>query len=417
MKITHIASNISSGAGIGMMRYHQSLLKIGLDSRVIVAPSSTFRTRVEIEKISRTYPSTLESLGSRVGFALSAEAKMRQQLERLDQTGGSLSQYELFSLPFSNFRPEVHPWVQEADIINLHWVAGVLDWSRFFNSVNEPIVLTLHDQQPYLGGFHYALDAELNPHLAPLEAEVRAIKQSALSGHRVAVIANSDWNAKEARRSGFFETETPIETIYYPLDTQVFQPRPKAAAKTTFGIDPAQKVIGFACENLSNTRKGFTDLVEALALLPDSLRTHITLLSFGRDPSSALRDRICLPWVHLGFLNSEIAQVAAYSAMDVFVIPSRAEAFGQTALEAIACGVQVIGSDVGGIADALSNSPHSLLYPNGQVKDLAERIQQAVTRNEPMKGEEGKCDRLLARHSTSACAQAHLRLYKHLIAP
>lgn len=397
-----------------MMRYHQALLEAELSSRVIVASSSNFEATEDIGKISRTYPSVLESLSSRAGLALGAEAKMRQRLERLDQAAGDSAQYELFSLPFSHFCPEEHPWVQAADVVNLHWVAGVLDWPRFFTTINKPVVITLHDQQPYLGGFHYALDVEMNPHLTDLEAEVRSIKQSASSKHQVAVIANSNWNAETASKSGFFQAETSIETIYYPLNTEVFQPRPKAAAKTTFGIDPTQKVIGFACDDLNNLRKGFTDLIEALALLPNSLRENITLLSFGRAPGAILRQQVAIDWIHLGFLNSETAQVAAYSAMDVFVIPSRAEAFGQTAIEAIACGTRVIGSNVGGIAEALSNSPDSLLYTSGQVKELADLLMQNIITHTPVKSMDGCRDRLQPKHSTSVCAEAHQHLYSKL---
>jgi glycosyltransferase involved in cell wall biosynthesis len=44
-------------------------------------------------------------------------------------------------------------------------------------------------------------------------------------------------------------------------------------------------------------------------------------------------------------------QSLIYRAADVFVIPSLEEAFGQTALEAVACGTVVAGFAVGGIVD------------------------------------------------------------------
>ena len=175
MKVTHVGSTTSSGSGVGLMRYHQALLKAGLDSRVLVATSFKVTPGERIEQISKNRPSILNRLRNRIGLAADAETRMYRRLEDLNQDAVFSCQYELFSLPFSQFCPEQHPWVQEADVINLHWVAGVLDWPRFFATINKPTVITLHDQQPYLGGFHYAIDAETNPHLAELEAEVRAI--------------------------------------------------------------------------------------------------------------------------------------------------------------------------------------------------------------------------------------------------
>jgi glycosyltransferase involved in cell wall biosynthesis len=338
---------------------------------------------------------------------------MRQKIQELDQQFKDKAQYELFSTPFSDYCPENHPWVQEADIINIHWVGGILDWKRFFKPVNKPIVFTLHDQQHYLGGFHYSLDADNNPHMAALENEVREIKKLSLLGHKIAVIANSRWNAKEAQDSGFFPLDTPIKTIYYPLDTTVFNPRPKTAAKQTFGIDPNRKVIGFACENLNNFRKGFNDLLEAIALLPDDVRKNTTLLSFGKDPSIELRNKVSMYWGHLGFLNSEIAQAAAYSAMDVFVIPSRAEAFGQTALEAIACGTQTIGTNVGGIPEAISSSGNSLLYAYGNIRELTNLLEITTNNNQSLS--ETNFKHLYDNHSTNNCAKLHLKLYDSLV--
>ena len=42
-----------------------------------------------------------------------------------------------------------------------------------------------------------------------------------------------------------------------------------------------------------------------------------------------------MPWLHLGHVESDAVKAAAYSAMDLFVVPSLAEAFGQTAIEAL----------------------------------------------------------------------------------
>ena len=64
----------------------------------------------------------------------------------------------LFSIPYSEYTSLVdHPLVQEADIIHLHWIAGFVDYPTFFKKVDKPIVWTIHDENPGLGGSHYTI--------------------------------------------------------------------------------------------------------------------------------------------------------------------------------------------------------------------------------------------------------------------
>lgn len=61
----------------------------------------------------------------------------------------------MFTFPYSPNDITDTKEYQEADIINLHWVANFLDWNTFFQKNTKPIVWTLHDQNPFLGGEHY----------------------------------------------------------------------------------------------------------------------------------------------------------------------------------------------------------------------------------------------------------------------
>src|ERR1039457_6404512 len=147
-----------------MLRYHRAVLEAGVDSRIIVGTGSP--SADPCVAISPRKPlSLLCRITRRVHVELDPSSRMLKAIMRLDSAAGRHPSYELFSPPFSRCRPEEHPWVQEADVVNLHWVAGTVDWPRFFRKVRKPVVITLHDQQPYLGGLHYAQDLEENPWL------------------------------------------------------------------------------------------------------------------------------------------------------------------------------------------------------------------------------------------------------------
>ncbi len=68
-----------------------------------------------------------------------------------------------------------------------------------------------------------------------------------------------------------------------------------------------------------------------------------------------------------------------YAAMDVFVLPSTcSEAFGMVIIEAMAMGKPVIGTEVGGIPELISDGRNGLLIPPGNAKALAAAIRKCM---------------------------------------
>ncbi len=371
--IVNLATTLEGGAGIALQRSHRALLAAGVDSHILVGhlkctPSPT------IAQCPRRRASLLERGARRAGWLLDSSDRLTAAIDQAHRAKPDAAGYELFSPPHSRFRPEQHVWLKPPALPHLHWVSRFIDWPRFFSRVQGPVVVTLHDQQNYLGGVHYADDVTANPWLNPFEERVREIKRRALAGRRLSVIGNSDWNTRSAQNSGFFPLGTTFNSIPYALDSTVFSPRPRAIAKSRLGITPDRLVIGFASDALANRRKGFDVLVQALRALPDDLLPLTTLVSFGREPDPAVAVSVPLAWKHLGFLDADAAKADAYSAMDLFVVPSRAEAFGQTAIEAMACGSAVIASQVGGLSEALDQGRAGLLVPPGQPDRLRDAI-------------------------------------------
>lgn len=416
MKVTHLATTSSDGAGIATRRIHESLIACGTASRLLVRDSGN--NGCETQVLGQSPPSRTERLARRLPFAVSAQEKRERALRMLLSHTGPAP--ELFSLPVAHTSPETHAWVSDADIIHLHWVSGFIDYRRFFSEVKKPLVWTLHDQQPYLGGFHYDWDRDRHPRFDSLERECLAIKRAALARlpRPPVVIGNSHWNTEAARASRFFPAGTRFETIYYPLDLSAYTPREKAAAKTVLGIAPGKLVVGFACTGLDNTRKGLADLLEALRLL-ENIPGHppLTLVSFGRAPSDTLRATLRSRWMHLGFLDTDLMKCAAYSAMDCFVIPSHAEAFGQTAIEALASGTCVIGANVGGIPETLPDSSRAeALFPAANPCTLAERLRAVLVSPSTLTALAGQGrDHVLRQHDSTRIAAQLTELYTDLV--
>jgi len=416
MTVVHLATTLDDGAGIAAWRQHCALRQLGVDSRMLVAPSPSGPHSDEVAVVSLPARPLARRLRHALGRPWSPARRWHAERVRIDSAAAP--RYEAFSLPFAPYCPEDHPWLAAADVVHLHWVAGFVDYPRFFARLRKPIVWTLHDQHPYLGGFHYEIDIAPNPQFARLDARCRDLKRQSLARGNHTVVGNSDWNTRLAAASGVFPAGTRFETIYYPLDSTRYAPRDRAQAKTTLGIPADHFVIGFASTDLTNLRKGLPDLLSALAeFLRHGAPPRVTLLSFGRAPADSVRATVAAEWMHLGFLHADELKIAAYSAMDIFVAPSRAEAFGQTVIEASACGTPVIGTAVGGILEALAPELRPLACPPGNPTALAASL-GAVAADAARLVALGEAARrhVVRQHEPRDVTGHYLRLYENAVA-
>jgi glycosyltransferase involved in cell wall biosynthesis len=116
-----------------------------------------------------------------------------------------------------------------------------------------------------------------------------------------------------------------------------------------------------------SVEKGLDDLLDACALL--EVRHELTIAGDG-PLREHLRSRAGANVVFRGALpRNQLG--AVYAAHDVFCIPSRSEPFGLVVLEALACGVPVIGTSVGGIPHMVTDGMNGLLVAPGQPVALA----------------------------------------------
>ena len=178
-----------------------------------------------------------------------------------------------------------------------------------------------------------------SPELAVREREVLAAA--------AAVIATSPWAARRA--VGLHGLDPDRVTVAPP------------------GVDPAPRAPGddgtaLLCVGALTPTKGQDLLVAALADLAD-LPWTATLAGPLRDPAhvAAVRDAVARHGldgrVRLTGPLTGAALADAYAAADLLVVPSRAETYGMVVTEALARGIPVLVSDVGGLPETLGRDP------------------------------------------------------------
>ncbi len=314
-------------------------------------------------------------------------------------------------------------------VIHLHWVAKLLDWSSFFGSLpsDQPLVWTLHDMNPLSGGCHFSGGCQRFrtgcghcPQLrvraaADISAINFAIKQRALRGTNLHVVAPSGWLLELAKTSPIFAEARSFTRIPYGIPSARFYPVNREAARSRLGIASDRFVIGFGAMDLANRRKGSRHLIAALAAVASL--PNITCLVFGSgaiEPVGLSADSV----IHVGPVRDEATLRWVYGAADVFVLPSTEDNLPLTGLEAMACGTPVVGFAAGGIPDYVVPERTGLLAETGNAEQLGQRLLDAARRPEAMRRMGDRARRqMLADFEARLEAKRYSRLYRELVTP
>ncbi|MDP6637373.1 MAG: glycosyltransferase [Phycisphaerae bacterium] len=129
--------------------------------------------------------------------------------------------------------------------------------------------------------------------------------------------------------------------------------------------------------------KGIDILLKAAAIYEQHLAGATTVLAgHGQlwDDMHALRDELGLSGVHFLGHQSQDKVARIYNAADVSTVPSRSEAFGLVAVEALACGTPVVATNEGGLPDFI-NDEVGALVPVDDPEALAQAIINEVEQN------------------------------------
>ena len=167
-------------------------------------------------------------------------------------------------------------------------------------------------------------------------------------------------------------------------------------------------------------RKGLGDLIRALAL-QERNGFELEIVGGGAD-ELVLRDLVRRLGLELevrfaGVLDRQ-AVAERYRQADLFTLPSSAEAFGNVFAEALASGLPIVGSNIGGIPDLVEHGVNGLLVPAGDVPALAHAIRRLG--NDPLLcAEMSRRNRLKAEASLqwAQVTQRYLSIYKALQNP
>ena len=269
-------------------------------------------------------------------------------------------------MPYSPYDLSNHKLVKWADIVNLHWVAGFLHYPTFFRKVKKPIVWTLHDRNPFSGGFHFKCYEQ--PEYSQVDSKLVLEKSFFLKErYSLSIVSPSKWLLSESVRSTVFSS-LPHFHIGYGINTTQFQWKNKLESRKELDLPLNKNLILFVADSIKDIRKGFIYAKEAANFLDVSRSTLVTVGKGSFKGNSNLQT------ISLGFVRSRKQLAQLYSATDVFVVPSIEDNLPNTILECLSCGTPVVAFNIGGVPDMIKHKFNGYLVDEVSSEGLGKGI-------------------------------------------
>jgi L-malate glycosyltransferase len=274
-----------------------------------------------------------------------------------------LFEFPLYSLTLASKMVEVAKY-EKLDVFHVHYAiphatSAYLAKQMINGSERVKVITTLHGTDITLVG--------LEPSFLPL------VKFSIEASDGVTAV------------SGFLKEKTitnynirkDIEIIPNFVDTELFKPTEKQCLKDRIA-SPNEKIL----VHTSNFRqvKRVTDTIRILEKVIKEIPVKLVLVGDGPDRSECERlARQLNLFDHVKFLGKQDGLVEILNSSDIFLIPSQSESFGLSALEAMACGIPVVASSVGGLPELIRHNETGYIAEIGDIDRMSKYIIDLLT--------------------------------------
>jgi glycosyltransferase involved in cell wall biosynthesis len=414
MRVVHLNTwDIQGGAARGVYWLHKGLQHAGIDSILFSEHKLSDDPSVIGIECRRTRDRLLREMRAYLNAF---------PLRRYKHKSSQVFSSARFSEPIKADINQLNP-----DIINLHWVCDGFLSPELIAKLNQPLVWTLRDMWPFTGGCHYTgectrYEASCGacPHLGSkqehdLSHTIWKRKHKSWQNLDITVVATSHWMAECAKRSSLFQNRR-IEVIPNSVDDS-FKPRSKTIVRDFLGLPQNKQLILFsALKATSDKRKGFSYIVSSLKKIAESdIKEQTELVVVGASEPKHSFD-LGIKANYLGILHDNLTLAMAYAAADVAIVPSLQEAFGKTAIEALACGTPVVCFDTTGLKDIVEHQKTGYRAEFCNSEDLAKGIIWVLQSSSRWQILSQQARTKVEREFTQEVqAQAYLKLYQELL--
>ena len=317
---------------------------------------------------------------------------------------------------------------QEADVIHLHWVnQGMLSLGdiRKILKCGKPVVWTLHDTWAAMGICHNPDTCErwlqscgncpLLQRGSENDLSHRTFlrKQRLYGEGKIQFVTCSHWLADVCRRSTLLRDQE-IVSIPNPIDTAFFSPGDKHAARRRQGLPLDKKILLFVAYKATDKNKGIDYLLQAIDLLHErnrALTDQLCMVPVGRE-AATLKGRFACEVFPQEYVSDSQTMLDLYRSADLLTMPTLMDNLPNTVVEAMACGVPCVASNVGGLPQMVTPGKDGYLARLRDAEDFAHGIETVLcSENYPQMVEAAR-QTALREYSETVIAQRYREVYE-----
>lgn len=174
-----------------------------------------------------------------------------------------------------------------------------------------------------------------------------------------------------------FNLDRPIEVIPNFVNTDTWQRRDGERLRSQ--IAPNGEAVLIHTSNFRPVKR-VTDVIRVFAQVQEKVPSKLLMVGDGPDRAEAERlSRELGIAEHTRFLGKQTGLVDIFSACDLFLMPSQSESFGLSALEAMACGLPVLTSSVGGLPELNVHGTTGYICEIGDIDRMARYAIELLT--------------------------------------
>lgn len=411
LRVLHIStSDIDGGAARAAYRLHQALVSNGIDSQMLVQDKSSDDFRVHTTSANKIQKGL---------------NKLRPILDRVplynykNRTKTSFSTAWFGCNNIVDLINELNP-----DIVHLHWICNGMITMQNLTKIKAPLVWSLHDMWAFTGGCHY--DENCNLYIEKcgsckvlssskendLSRKIFNRKERAFSQiENLTILGVSKWLTSCSNKSSLLGKKKHI-TLGNPIDSKLYKPMDKEIARELWNLPKTKKLVLYgAIGGASDPRKGYKELREAMKKLDAD---DIEFVVFGSSEPEVMEESD-FKTHYLGYLKDDISLATLYNAVDLMVVPSLQEAFGQTASESLSCGTPVLAFETTGLVDIVEHKKNGYLAKPFCVSDLKDGINWVL--NNPNYSElcYNAREKVLKDFDSMVIANKMIKYYKEIV--
>lgn len=407
MNILHvIGGDLSGGAARGAYWLHQGLLAHGVDSHVLTSSKETYGDKT-VTTVSADKKGQLATIiRAQLDAGLLRMYRNRQRV--IFSTG-------LLGYDFS--RTKIY---KQADIVHLHWICGGMVNMGHLAKIKKPMIWTMRDMWPMTGGCHYSMGCMGYMSGCGSCPQLRSTRQKDLSRlvfwrkkrhlpPNMKLVGISHWLSDCARQSALFQ-DFDVRTIHNNFSSQEFFPIDKSVARQMLGVPANKPIVLAGAQDMRSFYKGFDIFLQA----EQSLDADVMLLFFGKLDQTATNS-LKHDFISLGFLHDSISLRLAYSAADLFVAPSKMDAFGKTLAEAMACGTPVVCFDATGPREIVDHQVNGYKAESFDPRELSKGIDWVLNYPEPEKLSKAAREKVIREFDSHVVAGRYVQLYEEVL--